>query len=169
MSLLLKTRVDKKHGKYINLYKCDCGNMYTAIGSKFKQGRNQDCGCRINAKNKKATKEVLRLKNIWKGMQTRCYNINAEHYMDYGGRGITICDEWKSNKNMFIDWALKNGYKIDLDEKGINKLSIDRIDNNRGYRPENCRWVSKSIQMKNRRRFPVGKPKVTMESFDYCI
>jgi len=170
MSILLKEKIAKhRNGRYIGLYKCDCGNEYTAVQTKFNSGHNKDCGCRINAKNKKASPEVLRLKQIRKGMLQRCYNEKAEHYDCYGGRGITVCKEWVNDKDTFIKWALSNGYKIDLNEKGINKLSIDRIDNNKGYYSSNCRWVDKSTQMKNRRPYRVGKPKLTIESFDWVI
>lgn len=87
-----------------------------------------------------------RLYNIRKYMLRRCYNPNCKCYAEYGGRGITVCPEWKDRKSgvqNFVEWALANGYREDL--------SIDRINVNEGYSPENCRWSDKTIQARNQR------------------
>lgn len=89
--------------------------------------------------------------SIWSGIQQRCCNPNHKNYKDYGGRGITICDEWLNNPDKFKEWAYANGYKIEKTKSGVNKWSIDRIDNNKGYSPENCRWVTKTQQNRNKR------------------
>lgn len=82
-------------------------------------------------------------------MKTRCYNKNFEQYHNYGGRGITICAEWLHDFEVFHDWAMSHGYRDDL--------TIDRIDNGKGYSPENCRWVTIKAQQKNRRN---NRPKI---------
>ena len=88
-----------------------------------------------------------RLYRIWVNMKTRCYNINASNYERYGGRGITICDEWKNDFAAFYNWAMSNGYSDDL--------TIDRINNNGNYEPLNCRWASYSDQNKNKNNTPI--------------
>lgn len=90
-----------------------------------------------------------RLKSIWHAMKKRCYNVKLPCYKNYGGRGITICDEWKNSFDLFMEWALSNGYRYDL--------QIDRINNDGNYEPNNCRFVTPKQNAQNRR------PRITPE------
>lgn len=83
-----------------------------------------------------------RLHNIWRTMKQRCYNPNRDCYKRYGGRGITVCDEWKNSSHAFYDWALSNGYRDDL--------TLDRINNDGNYCPDNCRWATRKVQAQNK-------------------
>lgn len=84
-----------------------------------------------------------RLYRIWLQMKNRCFNINSERYADYGGRRITVCDEWRNDFTTFYNWAMSNGYSDDL--------TIDRINNNGNYEPSNCRWATVLDQNRNSR------------------
>lgn len=84
------------------------------------------------------------LYDICTQMIARCHNPNHASYFNYGARGITVCDEWRYDRSKFVDWANENGYR-----KG---LSIDRINNDKGYSPDNCRWVDRTVQQNNTRR-----------------
>lgn len=158
---------------------CDCGNVIVIRQDQLTTGRTKSCGCykkecqltnlkmgRIKKPQIKKPRddqktsridghyktwnplkhEHPRLYRIWQSMKSRCYYKKNKCYSCYGGRGISICKEWLGSFNTFADWALSNGYK--------DNLSIDRIDVNGDYEPENCRWATNAEQQKNKRKSP---------------
>lgn len=128
-----------RHGKRW-LCSCKCGNSTIAYEAKLLSGTTKSCGCLL--KEKRHGKSHTRLYRIWGGMKTRCYNPNSDHFKDYMGRGITICDEWRNSFEAFHDWAVANGYRDDL--------TIDRKDPNGNYEPSNCQWITTKEQNRNK-------------------
>lgn len=134
------------HGSAIWLCRCDCGNECDVKGYKLKNGVTKSCGClrkdRMREKQFSHGGAGSRLYSIWLGMKQRCYYPNADSFVRYGGRGIQVCDEWVNAFSAFREWALSNGYRDDL--------SIDRIDNDGSYCPNNCSWETVVVQANNR-------------------
>lgn len=153
------TKNNKQYTHNLEYYlcKCDCGKETIVEKSELKRGKTKSCGCfqtetrkRIFKNNKFGKKynicdnniKNIKLYNIWCGIKKRCYNQNFWAFDRYGGRGITMCEEWKNNFMSFYNWAINNGYK--------DNLTIDRINNNGNYEPNNCRWVSMKEQCRNK-------------------
>lgn len=128
---------------------CDCGNITYASSNSLIVGDVKSCGCLCHIDGTKHYGAKTRLYAVWAGMKARCYNKNCIGYKHYGGRGITICDEWKSDFSKFREWALAHGYD---DKAKFGKCTIDRIDVTGNYEPSNCRWVDMKIQNRNKRK-----------------
>ena len=160
--LTVVKRAGVDSGKNVTwICRCSCGNSVVVAGDKLKSGNTKSCGCLSKEVSRKtielahlsATKHGSarrgkrdRLYGVWHGMRARCNNPNNTHYDRYGGRGIRICQEWNDYSN-FKDWAMSHGYDPEA-AKGM--CTIDRIDNDKGYSPDNCRFVDMKVQASNR-------------------
>lgn len=135
----------KNKGKHL-LCKCDCGNEIAIYPYQFFQKTAKSCGCIQKRTGKIYNVSKLKypkLYSVWNLMRHRCYDKSNEKYKIYGNRGISVCDAWKNDFLVFYEWAINNGY--------AHGLTLDRINVNGNYCPENCRWVTAKEQQRNRR------------------
>lgn len=153
-------------GKYYWECLCACGKRTVVRKDHLVSGATKSCGClnkevaretgRIRGSmNVKHGGEGSRLYNIWHHMKERCLNHKHVNYRNYGGKGISVCEEWSNDFSAFRDWAEKNGY-----EEG---LTIDRIDGDKGYSPTNCRWATYKQQGRNRKTNRIVQGKTIAE------
>ena len=128
---------------------CDCGNKVSVLRDTLISGKANSCGCirqkRFSIGSKRHGLSESRLYKIYHGMMKRCYTPSTKCYKNYGGRGITVCNDWLENNGFmkFYNWSMMNGYN--------EKLTLDRSDNDKPYSPDNCRWSSVKQQNRNRR------------------
>lgn len=137
--------------------KCDCGNTTVVTGSNLISGHTKSCGC-LNSKMTSERNKTLKLRHngsndrlyeVWKGMKARCNNPNNKRYPQYGGNGIKLCKEWNNDYQAFKEWAYSAGYD---ENAAFGECTIDRIDVNGNYEPNNCRWITNAEQQKNKKK-----------------
>lgn len=142
---------DKEGRRFIWTCLCDCGNYTKATTVSLTHGLKKSCGCIqkeiLSERNSTHGHSHERLYKVWKGMRSRCNNPHHKSYSKYGGRGIEVCHEW-NDYEAFRKWALNNGYQEDA---AYSQCTLDRIDVNKGYLPDNCRWVNEFVQANNTR------------------
>ena len=159
LTVIKRAEVEKKEVYY--LCKCTCGNEKIIRGKDLKYNKIKSCGCLNKEKtierNTKHSLRHTRIYRIWLLMKNRCLNSKYYLFKNYGGRGITVCNEWKNDFVKFYDWSMNNGYN--------DTLTIDRIDVNGNYEPSNCRWATKLQQQRNTTRLR----KITYKNETHCI
>lgn len=154
-----------KNGRSKWLCKCDCGNSAIVWNHNLLHNHTQSCGCLQKKRASEATSSHkmtgTRLYRTWHHMRERCFNRNTKGFKNYGGRGITVCNEWLIFEN-FRDWAFNNGYS--------DNLTIERINVDGDYCPNNCKWIPMESQAKNKRTnhfFTINGDTKTMTDWAY--
>lgn len=142
----------RKSGALKALFRCDCGNYIVNNISNVRKEKSQSCGhcgtCIDDLGDYLEDSKYYRLYTGWRLLRYRCNNMMNDHYANYGGRGIKVCDEWDNSYSAFKKWVLDNGYILGLSKK---EQSLDRINVDGDYEPNNCRWVNAEVQTRNRR------------------
>lgn len=153
LTVLENTKKVDKDNRTIYKCQCDCGNIVEVVGKRIKSGATKSCGCAqresVTKRNYKHGLATTRLHSIWTEMKRRCYDKTRKSYKHYGAKGIKVCDEWLNDKDGFVNfynWAISKGYRDDHEPP----LSIDRIDVNGNYCPENCRLATLQEQTCNK-------------------
>ena len=161
--LVLKRVENNKFNQVRWLCRCDCGNEKIVTANSLRNGDTRSCGCLKKEQDYKNIIKVkhnmtnTRLYSIWRGMKSRCSSKNGKKHEFYYDKGIKICDEWKNDFINFYNWAMTNGYKDDL--------TIDRIDNDGNYEPNNCRWATVTEQNNNQS----NNIRIKYEEFEYSL
>lgn len=151
------SRAENKGKKTAWLCSCVCGNTLTVTASSLSTGHTKSCGCLVtdtvtkHGEGGSNRNTRTKLYQVWATMVSRCRWKAGPVFHHYGGRGITVCDAWRDFK-AFRSWAIQNGYK--------EGLQIDRINNDAGYQPENCRWVPQQVNAQNKRVTKLSAAKV---------
>lgn len=140
--------VDKRghtHRKWHCICECSKRTEKDVLEATLKNGTSTSCGCKRGESNRKHGLSNTRIKKIYYNMRSRCYNENTPKYKNHGGRGIGMCDEWLGKNGLinFYNWSMSNGYS--------EELTLDRIDNDGNYEPNNCRWTNYGEQNRNKR------------------
>lgn len=140
LGMLLPTETSKVKSRY-GIYECECGTTFKAMTTKVNHLHTKSCGCYNRDVHSTHGLRLHPMYKVWVDMIQRTTNINSTYYCNYGGRGITVCDEWKAFK----------GFYEDMSTAWRQGLTIDRINVNGNYEPSNCRWATKEVQARNTR------------------
>lgn len=162
MKIISKSKYDKITDRCYAEFLCEYCNKILKLPT-YRGKRKNSCGCmNYKLKEKKYNFRIMKLYNVWKTMKERCRNKNTYMYYRYGGRGIDVCEEWKNNYMIFQNWALNNGYK--------DGLTIDRINNDGNYNPDNCQFLTNKENIRKKSNINIdiaNKIRIMYSTGDY--